>query len=68
MRQLILTIGLAVCASLSACSSQTAYLSTQNWRRIQCEKLVSSQDREQCLKKASLSHEAYEKEREAAKK
>ena len=68
MNHLLFTIGLAVCAGLAACSSQTAYLSTQNWQRRQCEKLISSQDREQCLKKASLSHEAYEKEREAAKK
>ena len=68
MKHLLLAIGLVVCAWLAACSSQTAYLSAQNWQRIQCEKLISSQDRELCLKKASLSHEAYEKEREAAKK
>ena len=55
-------------AALAACSSETAYRSTQNWQRMQCEKLLSSQDREQCLKNAGMSHDDYEKERESLKK
>ena len=65
MRAVTLLCALSAFASLTACSTQTAYYSTQSWQRQQCFKIDDAQQRQRCLKSASTSYEDYRRETES---
>ena len=50
------------CLALSACSSQQMYSSSQEYRRSECNRIESAQERAACLKQADNSYETYKKE------
>ena len=53
---------LVACLALSACSSRQMYSSGQEYRRGQCNRIESAQERAACLKQADNSYETYKKE------
>lgn len=57
-----------IVALLSACSSQQLYATGRNAQRAECMKHADSTARDRCLKDAGMSHDAYQKEAEAARK
>lgn len=57
-----------IVALLSACSSQQLYATGRNAQRAECMKQADSTARDRCLKDAGMSHDAYQKEAEAARK
>jgi len=65
MRPVTLLCALGALTGLAACSTQTAYHSTQNWQRQQCFKIDDVQQRQRCLKSASTSYEDYRRETES---
>lgn len=53
---------------LTACSSELLYATGRNAQRAECMKLVDSVARNRCLKDAGMSHDAYQREADAARK
>lgn len=53
---------------LVACSSEQLYASGRNAQRAECMKLADGAARDRCLKDAGMSHDAYQKEADAARK
>jgi hypothetical protein len=63
------TIVLALSALfLTACSSQQLYATGRNAQRAECMKQADGAARDRCLKDAGMSHDAYQKEADAARK
>lgn len=63
------TIVLALSALfLIACSSQQLYATGRNAQRAECMKQADGAARDRCLKDAGMSHDAYQKEADAARK
>jgi hypothetical protein len=63
---LISLVALALC--LVACSSAQLYATGRNAQRTECMKQADATARDRCLKDAGMSHDAYEKEADAARK
>jgi hypothetical protein len=57
-----------VAAILSACSSDQLYAAGRNAQRAECLKQADSAARDRCLKDAGMSHDAYQREADAARK
>lgn len=57
-------IGLFVCA----CSSQQLYAAGRNAQRAECMRQADSTIRDRCLKDVAMSHDAYHREADAARK
>ncbi|HEX5311996.1 hypothetical protein [Aquabacterium sp.] len=57
-----LTTGVAV----SGCSTEQLYAAGRNAQRAECMRQPDSLQREQCLKDAGMSHDAYQREKGAA--
>jgi|APLak6261670569_1056079.scaffolds.fasta_scaffold26458_1 hypothetical protein len=53
---------------LAACSSQQLYATGRNAQRTECMKQADGDARDRCLKDAGMSHDAYQKEVDAARK
>ena len=53
---------LFVCLTLCACSSQQMYSSGQAYKRSECNRIESAQERAACMKQADTSYETYKKE------
>jgi hypothetical protein len=66
MRTAIITSLIALL--LSACSSEQLYATGRNAQRAECMKLADGASRERCLKDAGMSHDAYQREADAARK
>jgi outer membrane murein-binding lipoprotein Lpp len=49
----------------AGCTSQTAYLSTQEMQRAQCEKLTDLQELQRCRANARQRYDDYQRAREA---
>jgi hypothetical protein len=58
----------AVAALLCACTTETLYLSAQQWQRQECQKLQDRDERSRCEKSTARSYEQYKAEAEAARK
>lgn len=52
---------------LQACSSQQLYSTGQEMQRNECRKIVDMQEQKRCLANASMSHDEYKRQAEAAK-
>jgi Prokaryotic membrane lipoprotein lipid attachment site len=53
---------------LAGCSSEQLYATGRNAQRAECMKQADSAARDRCLKDAGMSHDAYQKEADAARK
>lgn len=53
---------------LAACSSEQLYATGRNAQRAECMKQADGAARDRCLKDAGMSHNAYQKEADAARK
>ena len=53
---------------LAACSSEQLYATGRNAQRSECMKQLDGEARDRCLKDAGMSHDAYQKEADAARK
>jgi len=53
---------------LAACSSEQIYATGRNAQRAECVKQADGVSRDRCLKDADMSHDAYKKEADAARK
>lgn len=51
--------------TLHGCSSQQLYAAGQSWQRVECNKIVDSQERSRCMASASHSYEEYKRESES---
>ena len=57
--------GLLTCATLllaTACTSQQAYDSAQNWQRTECNRMVDQGERTTCMNKAAKPYDDYKRE------
>lgn len=52
---------------LQACSSQQLYGTGQEMQRNECRKIVDMQEQRRCIANASMSHDEYKRQAEAAK-
>jgi hypothetical protein len=52
---------------LQACSSQQLYGTGQEMQRNECRKIVDMQEQKRCMSNASMSHDEYKRQAEAAK-
>jgi hypothetical protein len=68
MKTALITLSALAALTMSACSSETLYLSGQSWQRNECNKLVDVQDRQRCIQKVDKPYDAYKQEAEGAKK
>ena len=66
MRTLI--VATLITLILAACSSEQLYATGRNAQRSECMKQADGTARDRCLKDAGVSHDAYQKEAEAARK
>jgi hypothetical protein len=55
-------------ALATACTTQTAYDSGQEWQKAQCRKLPDMAERQRCEKSAALSYDQYQTEAQAVKR
>lgn len=53
---------------LVSCSSDQLYASGRNAQRAECLKQADAVVRDRCLKDANMSHDAYKREADAARK
>ena len=53
---------------LAGCTSANLYATGRNAQRTQCMKQADEAARERCLQDASMSHDAYQKDVDAARK
>lgn len=53
---------------LAACTSEQLYATGRNAQRSECMKQADTAARDRCLKDADMSHDAYQKEVDAARK
>lgn len=53
---------------LAACSPEQLYATGRHAQRAECIKQSDGAARERCLKDAGMSHDAYQKEADAARK
>jgi len=58
---------IALCLIQAACSSEQLYATGRQAQRNECMKEADQTNRARCLKDAGMSHDAYEKESEAAR-
>jgi hypothetical protein len=56
-----------IAISNAGCSSQQAYSTGQAMQRNECNKINDFQDRQRCMEKANMSHDAYQRQAEAAR-
>jgi hypothetical protein len=63
------TVAVTVLATawLHGCSSQQVYGAGQAWQRLECNKIIDTQERDRCMKSASTSYDEYKRQAEAAK-
>lgn len=52
---------------LCGCSAQQLYASGRHAQRVECMKQAIGAARDRCLKDADMSHDAYQKEADAAR-
>ena len=64
MRAVLACMSLTACVLVSACSSEQIYAAGQAHRRVECSKIENAQERERCMKQASISYEMYKQEGE----
>jgi hypothetical protein len=57
----------ALLTSLSACTTQNVYDSSQSWQKLQCQKIINFEERQRCEKSTAMSYEKYRAEVEASK-
>jgi len=57
-----------ICLLQSGCSSEALYAAGRNAQRAECMKQSDALVRERCLKDAGMTHDAYKKEADAARK
>jgi hypothetical protein len=67
MRLLTLAALALMAIGTSSCSSQQAYSTGQAMQRNECNKISDFQDRQRCMEKANMSHDAYQRQAEAAR-
>lgn len=53
---------------LASCSSDQLYATGRNAQRAECIKQVDAASRDRCLRDANMSHDAYKREVDAARK
>jgi hypothetical protein len=58
---------IALCLIQAACSSEQLYAVGRQAQRNECMKETDQTTRARCLQDAGMSHDAYEKESEAAR-
>lgn len=61
----LLTLLLVTLAT--ACTTQTAYYTGQEWQRQQCLKLPDLAERQRCEKSTAMGYDQYKAEAEAVK-
>lgn len=64
MKLLIIATLIAVSALISSCSNRQIYDSVQNNRRMECDKMPDSAQRDACLEQYSESYDSYQRKRE----
>jgi hypothetical protein len=52
----------------TACTSQTAYYTTQELQKEQCRKLLDMAERQRCEKSATMGYDQYKAETDAVKR
>lgn len=62
MKPFVVLMGACLMAGLSGCTVQQLYASGQSWQRNECFKLVDSLQRQQCMKRAWMPYDQYERE------
>jgi len=67
VRSLLHVSVVLVAISTASCSSQQAYSTGQAVQRNECNKINDFQERQRCMEKANMSHDAYQRQVEAAK-
>lgn len=68
MKRILNTLAIGSLALLTtACSSQMAYSTGQEWQKEQCRKLLDTAERQRCEKGAAVSYDKYTAEADAAK-
>jgi hypothetical protein len=65
--KLTATALLALCMLQAGCSSEQLYAVGRNAQRNECMKQTDQESRRRCLQDAGMSHDAYEKEADAAR-
>jgi len=53
---------------LSGCSSEQLYATGRNAQRMECVKQADGASRDQCLKDAGMSYDAYRKEADSVRR
>lgn len=53
---------------LASCSSEQLYATGRNAQRAECMKQADAASRDRCLKDADMSHDAYKRDADAARK
>ena len=64
VRAVLACISLVTCVLVCACSSEQIYAASQAHQRVECSKIESAQERERCMKQASMSYDTYKQESE----
>lgn len=62
------TLILVAAILTTACTTQMAYDSSQNWQKQQCLKINDREERMRCEKSTAMSYEKYRAEAEAVRK
>lgn len=63
----VLLVCVIILVGLSGCSTEFVYDNLQRQRLEQCQKLPTRDQRVECQRQATQSHDAYEAERERVK-
>ena len=63
-KRLTVALMIIACNVLTACSNRQVYDAVQNNRRLECDKLPDSAQRDECLQQYSESYDEYQRKRE----
>ncbi|MBX3615919.1 hypothetical protein [Nitrosomonas sp.] len=62
----IMGIAAAIGLTVSGCTAQQLYSTSQSWQRTQCTQMLDQLERERCLSNTSTPYETYKKQSEPA--
>jgi len=68
MRAVFNLMALLVALSLSACTTEQAYYTAQEWKRNQCNKLPDKAEVDRCMSDTNTAYESYKRQTEPAQK
>jgi len=68
LRAVFSLMALLVALSMSACTAEQAYGTSQAWQRNQCNKLPDKAEFDRCISKTNTPYESYKRQTEPGEK